>query len=201
LVQSLAHPGSNLTGFAVMEPSLGAKLLGLLKQVAPRVGHVGVLVNPDSVTHKRIVALLTAAAPGFGVEILTSPAREPADIEKAMTQWGEASDFGVVVPSDPSTNSHRALVVKLAARHRTPAIFALRAAVVDGGLMSYGVDIPELFRRAARYADRILKGEHPADLPVELPAKFELVINLKTARSLGFEIPTPLITTADEVIE
>lgn len=201
LVQSLAHPGSNLTGFAVMEPSLGAKLLGLLKQVAPQVAHVGALVNPDSVTHKRIVTLLTAAAPAFAVDILTSSAREPADIEKAMTKWSEASDYGVVVPSDPSTNSHRALIVKLAARHHIPTVFALRAAVADGGLMSYGVDIPELFRRAATYANRILKGEKPADLPVELPTKFELVINLKTAKLLGFEIPTPLLATADEVIE
>jgi len=201
LVQSLAHPGSNLTGFAVMEPSLGAKLLGLLKQVAPRVAHVGVLINPDSATHKRIVALLTAAAPKFDVEILTSPAREPAGIETAMTKWGEASDYGVVVPSDPSTNSHRTLVVRLAALHRIPAIFAVRAAAVDGGLMSYGVDIPELFRRAAAYADRILKGAKPANLPVQLPTKFELVINLKTAKALGFEIPTSLIATADEVIE
>jgi putative tryptophan/tyrosine transport system substrate-binding protein len=201
LVQSLAHPGGNLTGFAVMEPSLGAKLLGMLKQVAPHIAHVGVLVNPDSVTHKRIVTLLTAAAPRFAVEIIPSPARESADIERAMTNWGEASDYGVVVPSDPSTNSHRALITNLAARHRIPAIFALRAAVADGGLMSYGVDIPELFRRAATYADRILKGEKPADLPVQLPTKFELVINLKAAKSLGFEIPTSLITTADEVIE
>jgi len=201
LVQSLAHPGGNLTGFAVMEPSLGAKLLGLLKQVAPRVSHVGVLVNPDSVTHKRIVALLAAAAPRFEVEIFPSPAREPADIEKAMTKWGEASNYGVVVPSDPSTNSHRALIVKLAARHRIPAIFALRAAVADGGLMSYGVDIPELFRRAATYADRILKGEKPANLPIQLPTKFELVINLKTAKSLGIEVPSSLIATADDVVE
>lgn len=201
LVQSLARPGSNLTGFAVMEPSLGAKLLGMLKQVAPRVAHVGVLTNPDSVTHKRIVALLMAAASRFDVEIFTSPAREPADIEKAMTNWGEASDYGVIVPSDPSTNSNRALIVKLAASHRTPTIFALRAAVADGGLMSYGVDIPELFRRAATYADRILKGEKPADLPVQLPTKFELVLNLNTAKSLGLEIPTSLIATADEVIE
>jgi putative ABC transport system substrate-binding protein len=201
LVQSLAHPGSNLTGFAVMEPSLGAKLLGMLKQVASRIARVGVLTNPDSVTHKRIVALLMAAAPSFDVKILTSPAREPADIEKAMTDWGEASDYGVIVPSDPSTNSHRALIAKLAVRYRIPTIFALRAAVADGGLMSYGVDIPELFRRAATYADRILKGEKPANLPVQLPTKFELVLNLKTAKSLGFEIPTSLIATADEVIE
>jgi putative ABC transport system substrate-binding protein len=201
LVQSLAHPGSNLTGFAVMEPSLGAKLLGMLKQVAPRVGHVGVLVNPDSTTHKRIVALLTAAAPNFAVEVLTSPAREAADIKSALIKWGEASNYGVVVPSDPSTNSNRALIIDLAARHRIPVVFALRAAVADGGLMSYGVDIPELFRRAAVYADRILKGEKPADLPVQLPTKFELVINLKTAKALGFEIPMSLIATADEVIE
>jgi len=201
LVESLAHPGSNLTGFAVMEPSLGAKLLGMLKQVAPRLAHVGVLVNPDSVTHKRIVGLLTAAAPRFAVEILTSPARESADIKRAFAQWGEASDYGLIVPSDPSTNSNRALMIDLAARHRIPAIFALRSAAADGGLMSYGVDIPELFRRAAVYADRILKGEKPADLPVQLPTKFEFIINLKTARTLGFEIPTSLIATADEVIE
>lgn len=105
------------------------------------------------------------------------------------------------MPSDPSTNSHRALIAKLAARYRIPTIFALRAAVADGGLMSYGVDIPELFRRAATYADRILKGEKPANLPVQLPTKFELVLNLKTAKSLGLEIPTSLIATADEVIE
>ena len=201
LVQSLAHPGSNLTGFGVMEPSLGAKLLGMLKQVAPRVTHVGVLVNPDSENHKRIVTFLTAAAPSFAVEILTSPATETADIKKALTQWGEASDYGVVVPSDPLTNSNRALIIDLAARHRIPTIFALRAAVADGGLMSYGVDIPELFRRAAVYADRILKGEKAADLPVQLPTKFELVINLKTAKSLGFQIPMSLLATADEAIE
>ena len=201
LVQSLAHPGSNLTGFAVMEPSLGAKLLDMLKQVAPRVARVGVLVNPDSATHKRIVALLTAAAPKFAVEIDTSPGREAADIQSALTKWGEAAEYGVVVPSDPSTNSNRALIIDFATRRRIPVVFALRAAVVDGGLMSYGVDIPELFRRAAQYADRILKGEKPADLPVQLPTKFELVINLKAAKSLGFEIPGSLIATADEVIE
>ena len=173
----------------------------MLKQVAPRLAHVGVLVNPDSVTHKRIVGLLTAAAPRFAVEILTSPARESADIKRAFAQWGEASDYGLIVPSDPSTNSNRALMIDLAARHRIPAIFALRSAAADGGLMSYGVDIPELFRRAAVYADRILKGEKPADLPVQLPTKFEFIINLKTARTLGFEIPTSLIATADEVIE
>jgi putative ABC transport system substrate-binding protein len=201
LVQSLARPGANLTGFAVMEPSLGTKLLDMLKQVAPRVARVGVLINPDSATHRRILALLTAAAPNFTVEVMASPANDAAKIEAAMAKWGQASNYGLIVPSDPSTNSRRGLVISLATRYRLPVIFALRAAAVDGGLMSYGVDIPELFRRAALYADRILKGEKPTDLPVQLPTKFELVINLKTAKALGFNVPTSLVSTADEVIE
>jgi putative tryptophan/tyrosine transport system substrate-binding protein len=200
-VQGLAHPGGNLTGFAVMEPSLGAKLLGMLKQVAPRVAHVGVLMNPDSATHKHILAFLTAAAPGFAVDVVPAPVHQGADIEAAMMRWGQWTDYGVIVSSDPATNAQRGLVIALAAQHRLPVIYALRPAVVDGGLMSYGVDIPELFRRAALYADRILKGEKPADLPVQLPAKFEMVINLKTAKAFGFEIPTSLLATADEVIE
>jgi len=200
-VQSLAHPGGNVTGFAVMEPSLGAKLLGMLKQVAPSVTRVGTLVNPDNATHKRIVALLMAAAPSFGVEVNVAPAREPAEIEAAITQWRPEANFGLIVPSDPLTNSRRTLIIELAARYRLPAIFALRAATRDGGLMSYGVDIPELFRQAAIYANRILKGEKPADLPVQLPTKFELVVNLRTAKVLGLDLPTSLLATADEVIE
>ena len=201
LVQSLAHPGGNLTGFAVMEPTLGAKLLGMLKQVAPRVVRVAILVNPDNANHKVISALVVAAAPKMAVEVVTVPVREPTEIEAAMMQWGREQDYGLIVPSDPSTNSHRRLIVELAARYRLPAIYALRAATADGGLMSYGVDIPELFRQAAIYAGRILKGEKPADLPVQLPTKFELVINLKTAKAMGLEIPSTLLTTADEVIE
>jgi putative tryptophan/tyrosine transport system substrate-binding protein len=201
LVQGLAHPGGNLTGFAVMEPSLGAKLVDMLKQVAPRVAHVGVLINPDSATHKHILAFLTAAASAFAVDVVVAPVRQGADIEAAMTRWGQQTDYGVIVPADPATNALRGLVIALAAQHRLPVIYALRPAVVDGGLMSYGVDIPELFRHAALYADRILKGDKPADLPVQLPTKFELVINLKTAKALGFEVPTLLLATADEVIE
>ncbi len=201
LIQSLAHPGGNLTGFAVMEPSLGAKLLGILKQVAPRVTRVAALVNPDNATHKRIIALLAAAAPNFGVEIVSAAGREAAEIETAMIRWGQGSGYGVIVPSDPATNSRRGLVVELAARYRLPTIYALRSAVVDGGLLSYGVDIVELFRQAATYADRILKGEKPASLPVQLPTKFELVANLKTAKAQGFDIPPSLLSTADEVIE
>jgi putative ABC transport system substrate-binding protein len=201
VVQSLAHPGGNMTGFAVMETSLGAKLLGMLKQVAPHVARVAILMNPDNFTHRRILALLEAAAPGFAVNVVSASARESAEVEAAMTQWGQGSDYGVIVPSDPTTNSHRTLVVRLAARYRLPTIYALRAAVADGGLMSYGVDLIELFRQAAIYADRILGGEKPANLPVQLPTKFELVVNLRTAKTLGLDIPPALLATADEVIE
>jgi len=200
-VQSLAHPGGNVTGFAVLEPSLGAKWLGMLKQVAPRVARVAVLMNPDNATHQRILALLVAAAPSFAVEVSATPVREPAAIEAAMMQWGRESNYGLIVPADPSTNSQRKLIIELAARYGLPTIFSLRAATADGGLMSYGVDIPELFRQAAIYADRILKGEKPGDLPVQLPTKYELVINLKTAKSLNLDVPPSLLATADEVIE
>jgi putative tryptophan/tyrosine transport system substrate-binding protein len=200
-VQSLAHPGGNMTGFAVMEPSLGAKLLGMLKQVAPHVAHVAILTNPDNATHQRILASLVAAAPGFAIEVAATPVRRLDEIEVTMRQWDRESDYGLIVPSDPSTNSQRKFFVELAQRHRMPAIFALRAAAADGGLMSYGVDIPDLFRKAAIYADRIIRGEKPADLPVQFPTKFELVINLKTAKALGLDVPTSLLATADEVIE
>jgi putative ABC transport system substrate-binding protein len=201
LVASLAHPGGNITGFAVMEPTLGGKLLDMLKQVAPQVTRVGVLVNPDSVTHQRIFALLTSAAPQFAVEVVQAPAREPAQVEAAMTKWGQVSGCGLIVPSDPSTNAQRKLIIELAAHHHMPAVYALRAAAADGGLMSYGVDIPELFRQSAIYADRILKGEKPAELPVQLPTRFEFVINRKTAMTLGITIPEGLLAIADEVIE
>ena len=201
LIQSLARPGGNLTGFAVMESSLGAKLLGMLKQVAPHVTRVGTLVNPDNANHKRITGLLAAAAPDFGVEIVSAAGRETAEIETAMSGWGKGLGYGVIVPSDPATNSRRRLVVELAARYRLPTIYSLRSAVVDGGLMSYGVDIIELFRQAAIYANRIVKGEKPAELPVQLPTKFQLIANLKTAKAQGFDIPPSLLATADEVIE
>jgi putative ABC transport system substrate-binding protein len=201
LVQSISHPGSNVTGFAVMEPTLGAKLLSMLKQIAPRVARVAVLINPDNATHKHVLRFLSNAAPGFGVSIEQAPARDRAEIETAMSGLANAADCGVIVPSDPTTNTQRKLFVELAARYRVPAIFALRAAVADGGLMSYGVDIVELFRQSAVYTDRILRGEKPADLPVQLPSKFELTVNMKTAKALGLDIPASLLATADEVIE
>ena len=200
LVQSLAHPGGNITGFTVMEPTLGVKLLGMLKQVAPHVTRVTVLLNPDNATHKRILALLEAAAPNFAVEVLSASAREATGIEVAITR-GQGPGYGLIIPSDPVTNAQRKTIVDLAARYRLPAIYALQAAVADGGLMSYGVDLIGLFRQAGIYASRVLKGEKPADLPVQLPTKYQLVVNLRTAKTLGLEVPASLLATADEVIE
>ena len=205
LVQSLAHPGGNLTGFSVLEPSLGAKLLELLKEIAPSVARVAILFNQDNPGNRGVSASAAAAALRFAVEVVEVPLRESneieAEIEAAMAQWGRQPDYGLIVLPDPSTNSHRKLIIELAARHRLPAIHALRAATADGGLMSYGVDLPDLFRQAATYADRILRGDKPADLPVQLPTKFELAINLKTAKALGLTVPLIMQMTANEVIE
>ena len=133
--------------------------------------------------------------------MVTAPLRGSNEIEAAMAQWGSEPNFGLIVVPDPATNAHRKLINELAARYRLPVIHALRAAAADGGLMSYGVDLIELFRQAAIYADRILKGEKPADLPVQLPTKFELVVNLRTAKTFGLDVPPSLLATADEVIE
>jgi len=198
-VQSLARPGGNVTGFTVLEPSLGPKLLELLKEIAPRVSSVEVMFNPDNPGNRQLSD--AAAAANLGVEIIATPVREPADIDAAMTKLGGEPDPGLIVLPDPGTNSYRKLIVELAARYQLPAIHALRSAAVDGALMSYGVDLPDLFRQAATYVDRILRGEKPADLPVQQPTKFELVINLKTAKALGIAVPPMLLSRADEVIE
>jgi len=201
LVQSLAHPGGNVTGFAVLEPSLGAKLLELLKAVTPRLAKVAVLFNPDNLGNQQTFESAKAAAPKLAVDVTEAPWRGAAEIETAMTQWGQQPDFGMIVPPDPVINSQRARIITMAARYRLPVIYGLRVAAADGGLMSYGIDIPELFRQAAAYASRILKGEKPGDLPAQLPTKFELVINLKTSKMLGLTVPDRLLATADEVIE
>ncbi|MFL6796297.1 MAG: ABC transporter substrate-binding protein [Xanthobacteraceae bacterium] len=201
LVRSLSHPGGNLTGFTVLEPSVGAKLLELLKEVAPDVTRVAVLLNPDSPSSTRLHDAAAAAAQRFAVTVIAAPVRQPADIEARMAKLAVEQGYGLIVPPDPSTASQRKLIIELAARHRVPAVYALRVAPVEGGLLSYGVDLPELFRQAAAYADRILRGDKPADLPVQQPTKFELVLNLKTAKALGLEMPPTLLVRADEVIE
>jgi len=200
LVPSLAHPGGNLTGFYVFQPSLGAKLLELLKEIAPQVTRVAILSNPDA-NPATWFASAAAAGPKLTVEVVAAPLRESNEIEAAMAQWGREPNFGMIVVPDPATNAHRNLINELALRHRLPVIHALRAAAADGGLMSYGVDLPGVFRQAATYADRIFKGVNPADLPVYLPTKFELVINLTTAKALGIDVPLSLMLRADDLLD
>jgi putative ABC transport system substrate-binding protein len=200
LVPSLAHPGGNLTGFYVFEPSLGAKLLELLKEIAPHVARVAILSNPDANPASWFASAL-AAAPKFAVEMVAAPLRGSNEIEAAMNQWGREPNFGLIVIPDPATNAHRKLINELAMRHQMPVIHALRAAAVEGGLMSYGVDLPGVFRQTAAYADRILKGVNPADLPIFLPTKFDLVINLTTAKALGIDVPLALMLRADEMLD
>jgi putative tryptophan/tyrosine transport system substrate-binding protein len=201
LVSGLAHPGGNLTGFYVFEPSLGAKLLGLLKEIAPDVAHVAILSNPDAKAQSSWQASVAAAAARLGVEAVEAPLRDSKEIEAAIGNWGHERNFGVIVVPDPSTNAHRKLINEAAARHGLPVIHALRGAVADGGLMSYGVDLPNVFRQSAVYADYILKGANPADLPIFLPDKFELVINLTTAKALGIDVPLSLMLRADEMLD
>jgi ABC-type uncharacterized transport system substrate-binding protein len=200
-VQSLAHPGGNMTGFTTLEPSIGAKLLELLKEMAPRVTRVAVMINADSPLARRFVDPATGAGEKLSVAVAVTPVRGAAEIEAAMTAWSRETDYGFIVPPDPAINTHRKLIVELAARYRLPAIHALRAATAEGALMSYGINVPELFRQAATYVDRLLKGEKPADLPVQQPTRFELAINLKTAKALGLTVPQTLLVAADEVIE
>jgi putative ABC transport system substrate-binding protein len=200
LVPSLAHPGGNLTGFYVFEPSLGAKLLELLKEIAPHVVRVAILSNPDANPASWLDAT-AAAAPRFAVKLVAAPLRDADEIKVAMAQWGDESNFGLIVLPDPATNAHRKLINDLAARYKLPTIHAQRAAVRDGGLISYGVELPDVFRQAAIYADRILKGTKPADLPIFLPNKFELVINLTTAKALDIDVPLSLMLRADEILD
>jgi putative ABC transport system substrate-binding protein len=200
LVVSLARPGGNLTGLYVFEPSIGAKLLELLKEIAPHVARAAILFNPDAKAASWVAAA-AAVAPRFAVEVIEAPVRDSNEIETTIAQWGRQSNYGLIVLPDPATNAHRKLINELAARYRLPAIHALSGATRDGGLMSYGVDLPDVFRQAAAYADRILKGDKPADLPVQLPTKFELAINFKAAKALGLIVPNSLMVSADEVIE
>jgi putative ABC transport system substrate-binding protein len=197
---SLAHPGGNLTGFYVFEPSLGAKMLELLKEIAPRVARVAILLNPDA-NPAGWTASAVAAGPKFSVEVVTAPVRDAKEIEGAMALCGREPNVGLIVVPDPATNAHRKLINELAMRYRLPVIHPLRAAAAEGGLISYGVDLPNTFRQAAVYADRILKGVNPGDMPISLPTKFELVINLTTAKALGIDVPMSLMVRADEMLD
>jgi ABC-type uncharacterized transport system substrate-binding protein len=200
-VASLARPNSNATGFVLFEFSIGAKWLELLKEFAPKVMRVAVLRDPTSAAGIGQFAAIQAVASSVGVELNTINVRSPDEIEGAVATFARSAHGGLIVPASPPATQHRAQIIGLAARHRLPAIYFERFLVADGGLMSYGPDLVDQYRRAASYVDRILKGSKPADLPVQAPTKYELVINLKTAKALGLEVPPTLLARADEVIE
>jgi putative tryptophan/tyrosine transport system substrate-binding protein len=199
-VDSLARPLGNITGFAQFEYSLSGKWLELLKEIAPRVTRAAVIRNPANASGIGQFAAIQAAAPSFGIELRPVDVRDPREIERAVTAFARASSDGLIVTS-AGASGQRDLIIALAARHRLPAVYPFRFYVAAGGLVSYGPDFLEQYRQAAGYIDRILKGEKPADLPVQQATKFELVINAETARMLGLTVPPTLLATADEVIE
>jgi putative ABC transport system substrate-binding protein len=201
IVLSLARPGGNATGFTPYEYGISAKWLELLKEIAPRVMRVAVVRDAALAAGMAQWGALQSAAPSFGVDLTPVGVHDAGEIERALTAFARSQNGGLIVTSSALATTHRNLIVTLAARHKLPAVYYARFSVIEGGLISYGPSFVDPFRRAAGYIDRILKGEKPADLPVQAPTKYELVINLKTAKALGLEIPPTLLARADEVIE
>ena len=200
-VESLARPGGNATGFALYEYTLSGKWLELLKEIAPGVTRAAVLRDPTVGSGTGQYAIIQAVAQSLGVELRPMDVRDPGEIERAIVAFAQVPNGGLINAGAPSAVVHRGLVTTLAARYRLPAVYSSRYFVTGGGLISYGPDSIDPYRRAAAYVDRVLKGEKPADLPVQAPTKYELVVNLKTAKTLGLEIPTAVLARADEVIE
>jgi putative tryptophan/tyrosine transport system substrate-binding protein len=200
-VDSLARPGGNATGFTQFEYGVGAKLVELLKEISPAVTRAVVLRDPASPDGIGQFAAIQAVGPSLGVELRAIGVREADEIERAVTTIARAPGGGLIVTASGLAILHRELIIAMAARYRVPTVYPYRFFVIDGGLISYGPSSIDPYRRAAGYVDRILKGEKPADLPVQAPTKYELVINLKTAKALGLTMPPTLIARADEVIE
>ncbi|HYW73630.1 MAG TPA: ABC transporter substrate-binding protein, partial [Pyrinomonadaceae bacterium] len=201
-VDSLSRPGGNATGFMLFEYSLSAKWVELLKQIAPGVTRAAVLRDPTVTSGTGQFSVIQSVAPSVGVDVSPINIRDDAgEIERAVTAFARLGYGGLIVAGGSLANVHRDLIIALAARHKLPAVYIERTFVIGGGLISYGPDLIDQFRRAAAYVDRILKGEKPADLPVHAPTKYELVINLKTANALGLSVPQSLLSRADEVIE
>jgi putative ABC transport system substrate-binding protein len=201
LVESLSRPGGNFTGFALFEYAIALKWLELLKQITPHVTRVAIIYDPEQPTSPGYIATIEATAPAFRVQILPRPVHNAESIERAVETLAAEPNGGLISLPGALMTGHRDLIISLAARHRLPSIFSFRYYVAGGGLASYGVDNLDLYRRAAGYVDRVLKGEVPGNLPVQFADKFELVINLKTAKALGLEVPPTLLARADEVIE
>ena len=200
-VASLAKPGGNITGFSSADAGLGGKWLQLLKEMSPGLTRAAALFNPDTGAHSIFWPALQAAAPSLGVTMIRSEVRDGAAIENAIAALAGIPGAGLVVMPDAFTSLHRDLIIAAAARHRVPAIYFIRTFADDGGLMAYGPDYADMYRRAASYVDLILKGAKPADLPVQAPVKFEFILNLQTAAALGLSVPASIIARADEVIE
>jgi putative ABC transport system substrate-binding protein len=200
-VDSLARPGGNATGFTLFEYSMSAKWLELLKEIAPGVTRVAVLRDPAAAAGTGQFGAIQSVAPSFRVELNPVNVHDSSEIERALTAFASSPNGGLIVTASPLALLHRELIVKLAALHEMPAVYNLRSFVTSGGLLSYGPDIVDNYRRAAVYVDRILKGEKPADLPVQAPTKFELVVNLKTAKALGLTMPPALVARADQTVE
>jgi putative ABC transport system substrate-binding protein len=200
-VASLARPGGNATGFTVYEYGISGKWLELLKEIAPGVTRAAVLRDPAIASGIGQFGAVQTVAPSMGVEVSPIDVRDPGEIERAITAFARGTNGGLIVTGSAVAVTHRQTIIAVAARHRLPAVYSEGRSVTAGGLISYGPDRIEQFRRAAGYVDRVLKGEKPADLPVQAPTKYELVINLKTAKALGLDVPPTLLARADEVIE
>jgi putative ABC transport system substrate-binding protein len=200
-VASLARPGGNLTGFTPFEFSTATKWLELLKEIAPGVTRVATILNPVQSPQVKMLRAIETVAPSVGVLLTAAGVCDAAEIEPAIIAFAREPNGGLIVMPNPVTIGHRELIIALAARHRLPVVYAYRYFVADGGLISYGPHFVDQYRQAAGYVDRILKGEKPADLPVQAPTKYELAINLRTAKALGLEVPPMLLALADEVIE
>ena len=199
VVTNLARPGGNITGFANFEPAMGGKWLQTLKEIAPHLTRIAVIRNPAALM--RIRQSIETEATSMGIEAVDCGVRVPEEINAAIGAFAGHPNTGLIVLPDPIVLAHRGLIIELAAKQRHPAVYPLRAFAIDGGLLSYGVDVQDQARQSAFYVDRILKGARPGDLPVQAPTKFQLVINSKTAKALGLTVPPTLLARADEVIE
>jgi putative ABC transport system substrate-binding protein len=200
IVTSLARPGGNITGFELTQPSMGGKWLGVLKEATPNMSRVAIVFGSDAAANRALLRAAEAVAPSLGVEVTAIDIRE-VEIESAIATFASSGDGGLMVIPHPRTVASRGSITILAARYRLPAVYPLRSFVIEGGLIFYGADPIEQWRGAATYVDRILRGEKPGDLPVQAPSKFELVVNMRTAKALGLNIPPTFPLRADEVIE
>ena len=200
-IASFARPGGNLTGMLFYEEGIAGKWLAMLKEIAPHLARAALIANPKTTPYDYFLRSAKAVASSLAIELVPSHVETAADIERAIVTFARVPDGGLVLPPDSTTSLHRDLIIELAARHRLPAVYPARFFVAAGGLMSYATDQVDMFRRAASYVDRILRGDKPADLPVQTPTRYETAVNLKTAKALSLTVPPNLLLAADEVIE